>query len=252
MSAPALKPLVGVICDIRRYDLHEYHTAGDKYLLALTQAADVVPVLIPAMADELEIEQWLSRVDGVFLTGAYSMADPALYGEEKIDRPYEYDARRDAQAAALIHALRAADKPLLGVCRGMQDMNVALGGSLYQAVHDEADLSDHREDKEGDIEIQYGPVHDVTLVPGGLLHHIVDRESIRVNSLHSQGIRRLADDLQPEAIAEDSLIEAISVKGMTFGLGVQWHPEWRVNENPTQKLIFEAFGQACRASATKV
>ena len=252
MSSPLLKPLVGVISDIRRFDAHEYHVAGDKYLLALTRAADVVPVLIPALASEFGIAQWLERVDGIFLTGAYSMADPALYGEERIDRPYEYDARRDAQSAALIHAVRARNKPLFGICRGMQDMNVALGGSLYQAVHDEQDKADHREAREADLAVQYGPAHTVAIEPQGLLGRILQCDTLTVNSLHSQGIRRLAGDLQVEAIAEDGLIEAVSIRGMDFGLGVQWHPEWQVMENLQQKHIFEAFGRACRVRAASV
>lgn len=245
MTSPALKPLVGVISDIRNIDGQDYHVAGDKYLLALTQAAGVVPVLIPAMASEYSIEQWLSHVDGVFLTGAYSMADPGLYGETAIDRPYFYDSRRDSQSLALIRGIRSLDKPLFGVCRGIQDINVALGGSLFQAVHDEPELKDHREDKKAEFAQQYGPSHDIRIADDGLLHKILGLKHLQVNSLHSQGINRLAEDLQVEAIADDGLIEAVSIKGMTFGLGVQWHPEWQVLENPPQKRIFEAFGKAC-------
>lgn len=252
MPSPALKPLVGVISDIRTFGAHDYHVAGDKYLLALTRAADVVPVLIPALASECGVDQWLGRVDGVFLTGAYSMADPALYDEEAIDRPYEYDPRRDALALALIRSVRAQDKPLFGVCRGMQDMNVALGGSLIQAVHDESGMGDHREDAEAELDIQYGPAHPVAVSPCGLLARIVGCDTLVVNSLHSQGIRRLADDLQVEAVAQDGLIEAVSVRGMRFGLGVQWHPEWRVLENPPQQQIFKAFGAACRGAEISV
>ncbi len=250
MTSPALKPLVGVISDIRTINGQDYHVAGDKYLLALTRAADVVPVLIPAMPSEYDIEQWLSHVDGVFLTGAYSMADPALYGQTALDRPYFYDPRRDAQSLALIRGIRALDKPLFGVCRGMQDINIALGGSLFQAIHDEPGLNDHREDQSAALEVQYGPAHEVSITAGGLLQKILGQNRLSVNSLHSQGVNRLAEDLQVEAMADDGLVEAVSIKGMKFGLGVQWHPEWKVLDNPEQKRIFEAFGQACRAIET--
>ncbi len=252
MTSPTLKPLVGVISDVRRIDAHDYHVAGEKYLLALTQAADVIPVLIPALPDECDIEQWLSRIDGVFLTGAYSMADPALYGEARLDRPFFYDPQRDAQSAALIHGIRARNKPLLAVCRGLQDINIALGGSLHQAVHEVDGMLDHREDLSADIEGQYGPAHDINLTPDGLMEKILGQSRITVNSVHSQGIKRLGNGLRAEATADDGLIEAASITNMNFGLGVQWHPEWRVLENPSRKLIFEAFGQACKASAGSV
>lgn len=243
-----MKPLVGVISDVQHVDAYTYHSAGEEYLIALAQVADVVPVLIPALAETNHIDQWISRLDGILLTGAASMADPALYGESPIGRDYEYDRRRDSQSAALVRAARELDKPLFGICRGMQDLNVALGGSLYQAVHEKEGLADHREDPEAPLDKKYDTAHTVSVQPEGLLSSIVDRAVLDVNSLHSQGIRRLAEGLRVEAVAADGLIEAVSVESMTFGLGVQWHPEWKVAENPIQKLLFEAFGRSCRST----
>jgi putative glutamine amidotransferase len=220
--------------------------AGDKYLQALARVADVIPVLVPFLSDYQNIEQWLNRVDGIFLTGAYSMVDPLHYGEDRLDRIYEFDASRDALSFALVRSSINHDIPILGVCRGLQDINVALGGSLHQAVHEQPGLSDHREDKNSSLESQYGDAHRVNLVAGGLLENITGREFICVNSLHSQGINQLADGLAIEAKAEDGLIEAFRINQLSFGLAVQWHPEWRVTENPIQQTIFEAFGQACR------
>jgi len=241
------KPLVGVVSDVQLIDPHPFHTAGDKYLRALAEAADVVPVIIPALTDVHEIEHWIEHLDGVFLTGAYSMVDPALYNEEKIDKPYNYDSGRDALSRQLIGALIKADLPLLGACRGLQDLNVALGGSLYQCVHEVTGLNDHREDKNANLAQQYSDVHSVDLSPGGLLAGITDSQSLMVNSLHSQGIARLGEGLAIEARAADGLVEAIRVEAMRFGLAVQWHPEWQTHNNPKQKQIFEAFGRACRA-----
>ncbi|GLQ29541.1 gamma-glutamyl-gamma-aminobutyrate hydrolase family protein [Litoribrevibacter albus] len=242
-----LKPLVGVVSDVQIIGPHIFHTSGDKYLRALSQAADVIPVVIPCLQDDQDIKQWIRRLDGVFLTGAYSMVDPKHYGEQKIDKPYDYDERRDELSFQTIRSLIEADLPLLGVCRGLQDINVALGGSLYQAVQEVPGNNDHREDKNQPLDIQYGDVHNVNVTQDGLLHRITGRTQIKVNSLHSQGINKVGEGLTVEARADDNLVEAISVDQMTFGLAVQWHPEWKVAENPIQRTIFEAFGDACRA-----
>jgi putative glutamine amidotransferase len=245
------KPLVGVVCDVQFIDPHNFHAAGDKYLRALSQAADVIPVLIPALFDDQSVEQWVSRLDGIFLTGAYSMVDPTQYSEAKIDKDYGYDPKRDQTSFELIRSAIAADIPLLGVCRGLQDINVAHGGSLYQAVQEHEGLNDHREDKTATLEAQYSDAHSVELTGGGQLQQIYHSDRIQVNSLHSQGINRVGDGLVVEAQAEDGLVEAIRVEAMTFGLAVQWHPEWKVTENIIQKQLFEAFGDACRTRQLK-
>lgn len=242
-----LKPLVGVVSDVQIIGPHMFHTSGDKYLRALSQAADVIPVVIPCLQDDQDIKQWTERLDGVFLTGAYSMVDPSHYGEDKIDKAYDYDPHRDALSFQLICSIIEADLPLLAVCRGLQDINVTMGGSLYQAVQDVPSNHDHREDKTQPLDIQYSDVHNVTVTEGGLLHKITGRSQIKVNSLHSQGIHQVGEGLTVEARADDNLVEAISINQMSFGLAVQWHPEWKVTENPVQRTIFEAFGEACRA-----
>jgi putative glutamine amidotransferase len=251
MSSSSKKPLVGVISDCQLIEPHVFHTAGDKYLRALSQASQVAPVILPSLLADVDIEQWLSRLDGVFLTGAYSMVDPALYGEEKTYDAYGYDEQRDSLAKALVDAVIAANIPIFGVCRGLQDMNVALGGSLYQAVQDVAGMDDHRENKDQTLAQQYGDAHSVTLAEGGLLSNIIGDSNMTVNSLHSQGIAELGRGLTIEATAPDGLVEAISVASMDFGLAVQWHPEWQVMNNPQQKRLFEAFGDACRARQSK-
>lgn len=240
------KPLVGVVSDVKLIGNHHYHIAGDKYLRALAEAADVVPVIIPALLDIQAIDYWTEHLDGLFLTGAYSMVDPSHYGEQRINKPYDYDDGRDQLSFALIRELLDLDLPLLGACRGLQDLNTAMGGSLHQSVHEADGLNDHREDQDADLAGQYGDVHSVKLTEGGMLAGITGCTQMQVNSLHSQGIKRLGNGLLVEAVAEDGLIEAVSVESLRFGLAVQWHPEWQVMENPKQKLLYEAFGAACR------
>ncbi len=251
MSEITRKPLVGVISDTQMIAPHLFHTAGDKYLRALSQAADVVPVIIPSLVSDQNIEQWISRLDGVFLTGAYSMVDPKHYQEDRIDRDYNYDALRDEMSFQVIHELIKQDIPLFGVCRGLQDINVAMGGSLHQSVHDVAGMQDHREEKSATLDEQYGDAHPVTLAVDGRLKEIFGADQVSVNSLHSQGINQLGKGLAVEATALDGLIEAVRIEAMTFGFAVQWHPEWKVMTNPIQKQLFEAFGDACRARQSK-
>ena len=142
--------------------------------------------------------------------------------------------------------------PVLGICRGFQEMNVAFGGTLHQRLFEVGGYIEHREDKTQPVEVQYGPAHEVRFEPGGLLHQIAGCSSAQVNSLHTQGVATLASGLQPEATAPDGLIEAFSVSQATqFALGVQWHPEWQVRSNPLYLSIFQAFGNACRAHASR-
>lgn len=246
-----LKPLVGVISDLQVIEPHDYHTVGDKYLRALSQVADVVPTVVPALFDDHDVEQWLSRLDGLLLTGAYSMLDPKHYGESRLDKAYRYDQLRDETSFAMIRYVIEHDLPLMGICRGIQDVNVALGGTLYQAIQEVNGMMDHREDTTQPVDVQYGDAHKVTLTQGGKLQQLLDCDSIIVNSVHSQGINRLASGLTVEAVAADGLVEAVSVDAMSFGLAVQWHPEWRAGENPSKQKLFNAFGDACRAQLTR-
>ena len=159
-----------------------------------------------------------------------------------------HDAERDLLAFALIPAAIRAGLPLLAICRGFQELNVAFGGSLYQELHVLPGFGKHREDKAEPVEIQYAPAHEVRFTADGLLARITGRGSAQVNSLHSQGIDRLGDGLLVDAVAPDGLIEAIVLADAPgFTLGVQWHPEWRVQENEVSMAIFQAFGDACRS-----
>lgn len=249
------KPLVGVISDRQMIGQHLYHTAGDKYLRALSEAAGVLPVILPSLGDGSQnpqaIEEWLAQLDGVFLSGAYAMLDPALYRQAKLDQPFRYDAQRDQFSQRLIPASMRLGLPLLGACRGLQEINVACGGSLHQCVQAVPGLNDHREDLNASLDQQYAPAHSVSLVEEGLLSRITGESTLMVNSLHTQGIDQLGDGLSVEARAADGLIEALRIDCLQFGLAVQWHPEWKPERqgqlNPQQGKIFSAFGDACRS-----
>jgi putative glutamine amidotransferase len=231
-------------------DPHPSHVSGEKYLKALIDGAGAIPFIVPSMADDIDVDEVLDRIDGLTLTGSYSNVEPHHYGGEKTEKSGSHDPHRDAMTLPL--ALRALERgvPLLAVCRGHQELNVALGGTLHQNVADVPGYHNHLENKSDPLDKQYGPSHPVSLMDGGLLRQLAGSDSVMVNSLHAQGIERLADGVAVEAVADDGLIEAFRVDSAPgFNLSVQWHPEWRVTENKFSMAIFKAFGDACRARA---
>ncbi|MGD8219165.1 gamma-glutamyl-gamma-aminobutyrate hydrolase family protein [Pseudomonas thivervalensis] len=245
-------PLIGVTTCSRQIGLHAYHTSGDKYSRAVATAAKGLPVLVPSLADLFQPSDILDALDGILFTGSPSNVEPFHYQGPASAPGTAHDPARDATTLPLIRAAVEAGIPVLGICRGFQEMNVAFGGSLHQNVHEVGTFIDHREDETQAVEVQYGPAHAVHIQPGGVLAGVGLPQSIEVNSIHSQGIERLAPGLRAEAVAPDGLIEAVSVpEGKAFALGVQWHPEWEVSSNPYYLAIFQAFGDACRARATQ-
>ena len=244
------KPIVGVPSDRREYGPHPFHMVGEKYLLALIQAADVLPLMTPVLADNIEAGDLLAQFDGIFLTGSYSDLEPHHYEGGPSAEGTLHDPYRDAVTLPL--ARRALDEgvPLLAVCRGFQELNVVLGGTLHQKVHEVSGYHDHRENKDEPLDVQYGPSHPVGLPENGLLRELLGSDTAMVNSLHGQGVAKLADGVSVEAIADDGLVEAFRVDDVPgFALAVQWHPEWKATENELSKAIFQAFGAACRERA---
>jgi putative glutamine amidotransferase len=226
---------------------HAFHAVGEKYIAAIVDAADCLPLLIPVLETPLDVTEVLARVDGIFFTGSPSNVEPHRYGGPASAQGTLHDPHRDATTLSLIPRALAAGVPVLGVCRGFQEMNVALGGTLHQRVHEVEGLHDHREDKQQPLEVQYGPAHDVTLEPGGVLRGLAGADRVRVNSLHWQGVDRLGPDLAVEARAPDGLVEAFRVKSApAFAIAVQWHPEWQATRNPFSKALFAEFGRAAR------
>jgi putative glutamine amidotransferase len=244
----ARRPVVGIPADYRMTGAHPFHMVGEKYIAAVREGADALPFLIPVLDPPLSALEILERVDGLLLTGSPSNVAPRHYGGAAPREGVLQDERRDSTSLDLIRAAVASGKPTFCVCRGFQELNVVFGGTLHQHVHEVAGRSDHREDKNASLDVQYGPAHDVTVQPGGLLSTLVREKSFKVNSLHSQGIDRLASSLHADAIAPDGQIEAVSMPGAKgFLLGVQWHPEWRWQEDPVSREIFAAFGKALRS-----
>ena len=222
--------------------------AGEKYISAIRDGAEALPLLIPSLHPALEPELVRAHVDGLLLTGSASNVDPAYYGGDEPRPGNLADAHRDATTLPLIRAAIASAKPCLFICRGHQELNVALGGTLFQHLRELPDRFDHSDDAKQGIEAKYAPAHEVTVQPDGMLETLLERRRFKVNSLHGQAIDRLADGLRVEALADDGTIEAISVdKAPNFALSVQWHPEWQWSENLESRALFAAFGQALTA-----
>jgi putative glutamine amidotransferase len=241
------KPIVGIPCDHRMIGAHPFHAVGEKYIVAVRDGAGALPLLIPVLDTPIDIAEILETVDGILLTGSPSNVAPKRYGGPGPRAGVLQDERRDALTLPLIRAIVDHGTPLLAVCRGFQELNVAYGGTLHQHVEEVPGRIDHREDKKAALDIQYAPIHDVNLTPGGTLERIAGTRTIKVNSLHSQGVDRLGDGLAVEATAPDGQIEGVRVKdARAFALGVQWHPEWRFRENAFSKALFAAFGEAMR------
>lgn len=239
-------PRVGLTTDSLELHGHPLQTVGEKYVRALVDGAGCTPLLLPSLQPPLRVEPWLPLLDGLLLTGAVSNIAPEHYEGGYSWPGSPHDPARDGAAFALLAQALAVDLPVLAICRGFQELNVFLGGSLHPQLHRVDGMRDHRQDRHASLDVQYGPAHAVTLQPDGWLAQWHGGSRAVVNSVHCQGIHTLAADLQVEACSDDGLIEAARSRTRSFVLGVQWHPEWRVAHNAFYHAIFHAFGQACR------
>ncbi|MBU6377756.1 MAG: gamma-glutamyl-gamma-aminobutyrate hydrolase family protein [Gammaproteobacteria bacterium] len=248
----SLRPVIGIPADRRMVGPHPFHMVGEKYAHAVARAAGGLPLLIPVLPEPLESKEVLARLDGLLFPGSPSNVEPHHYEEGPSAPGTLHDPERDATTLPLIRAAIDLGVPVLGICRGFQEINVALGGKLWQHVHEVPGLLDHREDKAAPLERQYGPAHEV-LLEAGLMREWADGAvQIAVNSLHGQGVKRLAPTLRVEARATDGLIEAFSLPDApAFTWAVQWHPEWRVMANEFSVAMFAAFGDATQLRARK-
>ncbi|APX93686.1 gamma-glutamyl-gamma-aminobutyrate hydrolase [Halomonas sp. 1513] len=245
------RPLVGGIACRREVEGHPAHMVTDKYLQALRDYG-LAPLVLPVWEDGSGLEaSLLAELDGLLLTGSYTNVAPARYGAEPAPQNTRGDLHRDAAALAWIPAALDLGMPLFGICRGFQEINVAFGGTLYQALQTVPGLLDHRE-PEGDKASQYALSHDLTILPGGTLAALHASPESRVNSLHQQGVAELGLGLRAEAVAPDGVIEALSVEGARrFALAVQWHPEWQPAQHPLYDALFHGFAAACRERAAE-
>jgi putative glutamine amidotransferase len=242
MNSPAI---VAIPSDHRMLGRHPFHCVGEKYIRAVRESTGAVTLLIPSLPTPVPPEEILATVDGLLFTGAPSNVAPRHYGGVDACEGVLQDEQRDATTLPLLKAAIAAGTPTICLCRGFQELNVAMGGTLHQHVHEVDGRLDHRENHDAPLEEQYGPAHEVRVVEGGLLSCIVRERAFLVNSLHSQGIDRLAPPLHTDAVAPDGTVEAVSMPAAKgFVLGLQWHPEWRWSENPVSREIFGAYGEA--------
>lgn len=244
----AVPPMIAVTACRQAPNDHPLHKVSEKYITCLPD--DALPVLVPALGERIDVAALVRRVDGLLLTGSPSNVEPRHYGGPASVEGTAHDPARDATTLPLIRAAVAEGVPLFAICRGIQELNVALGGTLHQRVHELDDRLDHRSRKDVDFDRKYRPAHPVEIRPGGLLERLLGRSTVLVNSLHAQAIDRPADGLFLEAVAPDGIVEAVSIPGApAFALGVQWHPEWPPGGNPASEALFAAFAEACRARA---
>ncbi len=251
------KPVVGVIGNgLRIEDWFQVQMTGEANMMALAKVAGALPLVFAAAPDITDISALLDTVDGIVLTGARANVHPTRFGTDP-DAAYEpYDERRDELALTLARACVERGVPLFGICRGMQEVNVAFGGSLHPEIRDLPGRMNHRMPRLENGEIHPDPAvvfadrHDVNFLPGGAFSRLYGRDSIRVNSLHGQGVLEAGDRIVVEGVAEDKTVEAISVAdARNFALGVQWHAEFDPHLNPVNQVLFESFGKALRGDA---
>lgn len=242
------QPIVAVSTDIRSFENYTWHATPDQYLEAALVKSGVLPLLVPAFGDRIDYDRLLARVDGVLLTGSKTNVHPSLYGGDASEANGPYDEARDATTMPLIRKAIERGVPLLAICRGIQELNVALGGSLATEIQEGEGMLDHRAPENASQDERFAIRQSVRIEKGSCLAGVLGEGEIKVNSIHRQAIGSIAPRLQVEAVAEDGTIEAVSVIGSkAFAVGVQWHPEYWAASDKASGRIFEAFGDAVRA-----
>lgn len=235
--------LIGVTADLQQGPIHLQHIARVQYVNAVLDGMDAVPVVLPAIGARLEIGAVLDRLDGLLFTGSPSNVEPARYGVAGEGRAPS-DPARDATTLPLLREAVTRGLPTLCLCRGHQELNVALGGTLHQYVETLPGKIDHRAPEHDDANVRYANRHWVDFAPGALLREIAGSDRAFVNSLHGQAIDRLAEGLAVEAMHADGTIEAVRwTRGPGFALGLQWHPEWHIKTDPFAAAIFRHFAE---------
>ena len=235
--------IIGIIADTGNLHGNRVFFSGERYLQALTDLTDLHPILIPPLGGN--IMSLLDKVDGVMLTGNVSNVHPSRYGQNETEKHPPYDEDRDSTAIPYLNKIIANEIPLIAICRGFQELNVAYGGTLHPAIHEIDGRLDHRRINTDDAAVRYAPRHSVKLTQGGLFESWVGTDEIMVNSLHFQGVEKLGDELEVEAVAEDGTVEGFTVKNAKgFTAAVQWHPEYEPATNKFSKCFYEAFAEA--------
>lgn len=247
------KPVVAIPADFRTFDGNVWHATPHQYVRAAVEGAGVMTFLVPALETGNEADEILDRVDGVLVSGSRTNVHPSLYGKDATDNDGPFDPGRDATSLPLIRRALERGVPLLAICRGIQELNVALGGTLASEIHDMPGMWDHRKPDVPELDVAYGIRQSIIVKEGSCLASVLGAGEVQVNSLHRQAISKAAPHLAVEAVAEDGTIEAVSViDAKAFAVGVQWHPEYWVGKDGPSSTLFQAFGDAVRAyAATK-
>ncbi len=252
------KPIVGIITSETSAlsGRQMLHSVGHRYVNAIIQFSSVIPTLIPTCLNKKDLKDYIANIDGVLLTGGRANIEPHHFGGRKFPKDEIIDPARDHTALDLIKECTKLRMPIFGICRGIQEINVAFGGTLIYRVHECSGKQDHRMPQNDDASIEeiFKPRHFVNFPPKSLLESWTGQNQVVVNSLHGQGIDRLGNGLKVEALSEDGLIEALSIKGYeTFGVGIQWHAEFHPEraENNINKILFKKFGIACNEFQSK-
>ena len=243
----ATRPVAGIICCTRTVGVEPAQAVMNRYVASAMRYADAAALLVPSMPELMQASDVAGRLDGLMLTGSPSNLDPALYGQDVPDAPGPFDAARDTMTADLIKAMLDLGRPVFGVCRGFQEINVAFGGTLRRDMAGSEELIDHHAPDNVPFNAMFDHEHRVDLTPGGVLATAFGAEAATVNSVHYQGVDRLGEGLAVEAVAPDGVVEAVSaVVNDAPVLAVQWHPEWRTELNPQSQAFFQVFGRALR------
>ena len=252
----ACKPLVCVPASHIevRPEGYRVHATGSNCVESVERFSECVPIILPALADRIDLESFAARIDGLLLTGGRANIEPHHYGGDPFPDDEFIDPGRDNTVLPLVRACVEAEVPVFGICRGIQELNVALGGTLHYRVHQVPGMDDHRMPQRDNLSAEevFEPRHPVHLARGGTFEGLVGRSEVMVNSLHGQGIDRLAECLEVEARSPDGIIEGVRLRNdATFTVGVQWHAEWKPEEHALSRALFREFGAAARARALR-
>ncbi len=245
------RPIVGIISNSYLLnDQYPVHAGGVMNTDAIAQVSGCMPMLIPADPAHVSVAELMARCDGFLLTGGRPNVHPEEYGEDATEAHGEFDRARDAIALPLVRACVDAGQPFLGICRGFQEVNVAMGGSLYPEIRDLPGRMNHRMPPDGTLEEKFEIRHKVSLSKGSVFHRIFGAEEVMTNTLHGQGIKQAGPRIVIDGVADDGTPEAIYVKDAPgFTASVQWHPEWNADGDPVSRPLFNAFGEAVKAFA---
>lgn len=247
MSAPKpRRPVVGIIGNSHTLnDRYTVHAGGAMNSEAVAQAAGCLPLIIPSDPRYVSVDELLGLCDGFLLTGGRPNVHPSEYGEDATPAHGDFDRCRDAITLPLIRACVDRGQPILGICRGFQELNVAMGGSLHAEIRDLPGRMNHRMPPDGTLEEQFALRHVVRFTEGGVFHRLLGAQEVMTNTLHGQGIARTGAGIVIDGVAPDGTPEAIYVEGAAgFTLSVQWHPEWNAVGDPVSRPLFAAFGAA--------